>query len=117
MDAQIVKVGFQGDEIEAVREGERDVWVSIRRICESLGIDNKAQHRRLGSKPWARVALKATHDATGREQDILCLHLDSLPMWLATIETARVGEEARRAKPDRAQLRLIPLAPPKRRGA
>jgi hypothetical protein len=34
-------------------------------------------------------------DASGREQRMFSVHLDSVPMWLATIETGRVRPEVR----------------------
>jgi hypothetical protein len=43
-----------------------------------------------------------THDASGRIQEMACLHLDAVPMWLVTIEASRVAEDIR-PKLDRYQ--------------
>lgn len=90
----IVPVPFHGDIIEAFRD-ERGVWVSVRRICESLGLDPSSQRQKLQAKPWCRAVMNTSHDASGRQQSIYMVHLDCLPMWLATIEVSRVGEEVR----------------------
>lgn len=97
MDAkntQIVSVGFHGVEIEAVHQGN-DVWVPVRGICEQLGIAPNGQIEKLKDKEWSCNKIILSHDATGRKQNIFMLHLDSLPMWLATIDTNRVRPEAR----------------------
>lgn len=90
----IQRFDFNGDIIDVTRSGD-DIFVSVRRVCESLGIDNKGQQSKLNEKEWARVELISTRDSAGRSQDTYMLHLDSLPLWLATIDASRVAEEAR----------------------
>lgn len=94
MENQIVRVGFHGGEIEAVKQGN-DVYVSVRRACEHLGIDYPTQTVKLKLQQWACVGLIPIHDTTGRKQEAFMLHLDSVPMWLATIDAGRVNESAR----------------------
>jgi hypothetical protein len=66
------------------------VWVVVKRVCEALEIDHSAQLERLKRKPWASVAMMATQ-VLGDDQrrEIACIELDSLPMWLATIDAPR----------------------------
>jgi hypothetical protein len=90
----IVEVQFHGDCVQATRAGDR-VWVVVKRVCEALGIADQAQAAKLKGKPWACTTLIVAHDASGRNQELFCLELDSLPMWLATIEVSRVRPEAR----------------------
>lgn len=90
----VVEVPFYGDVIEAVQD-ESGVWVSIRRGCENLGVATQRQLDKLKSKPWACVTEKVMHDSTGREQKIACLHLDAVPMWLATIDARKLKEHLR----------------------
>lgn len=94
MNKDLIRVDFHGDVIDCLEENGK-VWVSIRRVCESLSIDFARQLKKLKAKAWACVDLKAIHDTTGREQDAAMLDLDSLPMWLATIESSRVAEAVR----------------------
>lgn len=92
--SEIVKVPFHGDELECVRD-DRGVWVSVRRACESLGMDPDGQRRRLQRQPWAVTDMMSATGPDGKTYEACCVHLDSLPMWLATIEASRVKEETR----------------------
>ena len=91
-------VGFHGDQLQAVsrmEDGKEKVWVVVRRVCEALGVDESGQRQKLAEKAWACTELISAHDATGRHQAIFCIDIDSLPMWLATMEESRVGPVAR----------------------
>ncbi|MCP4568986.1 MAG: hypothetical protein GY841_15535 [FCB group bacterium] len=94
----IVKFNFYGDELECVKDDE-DLWVSVRRMCEPLGIDHDNQRVKLKKKSWARTVLITAHDANNRKQSQFFIHVDSVPMWLATIDEKRVSEHV--------QLKLI----------
>lgn len=90
----LVKIEFHGDELECLRNNE-GVWVSLRRVCEAVGIDYKNQHEKLKQKAWATMVLSTTTGSDGKKYQMSMLHLDSLPMWLATIDAERVSDEAR----------------------
>lgn len=95
MTGAIEVVQFQGDAIQAVRGEGEQVWVVVKRVCEALGIDDRSQRRRIDRSPWA-VGVKMTSTGPdGKNYDAFCLALDSLPMWLATIEPARVRPDVR----------------------
>lgn len=94
MPNELVQVPFHGDTLEAVQD-ERGVWASLRRMCEALGLDFSRQLQKLKAKPWATVGFMSTVAADGKGRDVSCLHLDSVPMWLATIEPSRVKPEVR----------------------
>lgn len=90
-------VPFHGATLEAVKVDET-VWVSVRRMCEALGLDAEGQRQKLSNPdraPWAVTFVTKVHDASGRNQDAFCIDLESVPMWLATIDTSRVTEEVR----------------------
>ncbi|MFI5301351.1 MAG: phage antirepressor N-terminal domain-containing protein [Polyangiales bacterium] len=65
--------------------------VAIRRVCEALGVATQRQLTKLHGKAWACVTIMVTHDSSGRKQEVACIDLDSLPMWLATIDPSRVA--------------------------
>lgn len=92
--SMIEVVGFQGDALQAVREGEQ-VWVVVKRVCEALGITDQGQAVKLKAKPWAVTTMIVATGPDGRNYESFCLSLDSLPMWLAGIEPGRVRPEAR----------------------
>lgn len=88
------RVNFYGDTLEAQAVDGR-VSVALRPMCAALGIAIEAQLRKLKGKPWACVTMMITHDSTGRRQELACLDLDAVPMWLATIEANKVKESSR----------------------
>lgn len=92
--ANLTTVPFHGGTIEATQD-ERGVWVSVRRVCESIDIAPAVQLRKLIGKPWATLTMMVTVAEDGKNRETQCIHVDSLPMWLATIDAARVSEAAR----------------------
>lgn len=87
-------ITVHGGEIDVVRD-EDGVWVSVRRVCEALGLDRKAQQEKLQARPWATGGMKPLIGSDSKSREHYCLHLDALPMWLATIEASRVRAELR----------------------
>ena len=85
---------FHGDTLEATKD-DAGVWVPVKRICEVFGIDLKGQHRKLKGKSWAVMCIMHMTATDGGVYSMLCIHLDSLPMWFATIDTRRVKAELR----------------------
>ena len=85
---QMIQVPVSDTTVDAVQHNG-SVWVPVRRVCESLGLSADAQRVKLSAKPWACTAIIAVH-ATTRLQPTFCVRLDSLPMWLATIDHDRV---------------------------
>src|SRR5947209_2996136 len=94
MASELVPVPFHGDVIEAAKT-EDGVYVPLRRLCDNLGLQSHGQAEKLRHRAWANTQMICLLDSAGREFEMLCLHLDSVPMWLATIEPSRVKEELR----------------------
>jgi hypothetical protein len=69
--------------------------VSVRAVCESLGIDNATQQAKLKTKESAVVGHIPTTASDGKTYSHFMISLTSLPKWLSEIETSRVGELAR----------------------
>jgi hypothetical protein len=98
--SEITTIRFDGDNLQTVHEGER-VWVVVKRVCEALGVDYGAQHKRLSdavSSPWATVSLTETVAEDGKTRELFCVDLDTLPMWLATIAIKRVAKDKPEAR-------------------
>lgn len=92
----LVLFNFHGARLEVTRgDTPADLWVSLRRVCEALGIDESSQRQKLKNKAWARTVLNTAPDDRGHAQLSLMVHIESLPMWLATIEPSRVADTAR----------------------
>lgn len=94
--SKLVSVRFCETDLECIfDESTQDVWVSLRRACEGIGIDYPTQFTKLKEKSWACIGQSTIHDSTGRKQQMTMIHLDSLPMWLATIDENRVAPEVK----------------------
>lgn len=81
---------MDSDEIEAARDAKGNSWVVVRKVCEVLGIDPKSQQRRLAEQPWTTSVTMTLVAADGKPHEQYCISVDSTPMWLATIQSARV---------------------------
>lgn len=58
-------IDFNGRSIQVVTDEQGRAWVSVRHVCEVLGVSNQGQHKRLAGEGWACQPM-LTHDATGR---------------------------------------------------
>ena len=92
----LVKVPFRGDEIECVQDVD-GVHVSIRRVCDGLGVSVQGQLARLRGERWATIKMILTVADDGKTRETACLALTSLAMWLGTIKASKVKPEAREA--------------------
>lgn len=93
--SQLVPVSFEGDEILCVKRDDGGVWVSVRRVCECLGLDAKGQRQRLQREAWVLGGFVDLVAANGISYPTYCIDLECLPMWLASIPAARVAPLAR----------------------
>lgn len=112
----IVHVPFNGQIIDVARvEGKNDYLVALKRACENLGIDYSGQLQRLKTQPWATVGVIPTVADDGKEREMACIDRQTLVMWLATIDTARLKSGGPRAEEAR-QPRGTGLPGPTARG-
>jgi hypothetical protein len=93
----VTTVDFHGDVLQAVKlgESEKEVYVSAKRVCESLGLGWGAQFEKLQKAEWATVSMIETVAEDGKLRQLAMISLESLTMWLATIQASRVAEHAR----------------------
>jgi len=99
------QVIFNDDEITAVlvQEGSyREVFVSIRQMCERLGVSYQGQMRRINDDPVLAKQVKGVNitftpigGRGGGEQTTNCLPIDYLNGWLFGINANRVKPEVR----------------------
>ena len=88
------RVNVCGADLEACN-ADGLVHVSVKRVCEALGIDDDAQRVKLQNQPWAATLMIKATAPDGKKYEAFCIELDSLPMWLATIHAGKVKPEAR----------------------
>lgn len=91
---RVEQFNFYGDILDVVKDG-KTLWVSVRRVCEALEINQDGQRVKLKEKTWARTEIISVPDARGHNQTAFMIALKSLPMWLATIEPGRVPDQVR----------------------
>lgn len=95
MSNELVKVQFNNQYIEAIKEGQ-EVWVAVSKICQNLKIDSWRQSQKIQENPVFdgryQLMLAPSHGGT---QETFCLNLDRLTLWLASIQANRVNEDVR----------------------
>ena len=70
--------------------------VSLRHACDAIGISFDAQRVKLNNKSWASVTMIVTQlDGDTQRREIAMIDRRTFTMWLATIDTNRVSDEAR----------------------
>jgi hypothetical protein len=89
---EIVEVPFYDDVIEAVRDMRTGIdYVSIRRICENLGIDFGNQLKKLKDYHWATVVNITTVAQDDKQRELALLPMDQVPAWMTHINPEKIG--------------------------
>lgn len=92
--SELVSVPVPGAGDLMATQDDGQVWVALRPMCDTLGIDYMAQIRKLNRRSWAGVGQRATPSPGGLQQTTV-ITSETVPMWLATIDENRVAPEAR----------------------
>jgi len=89
-------VAFYGDELVAIRDDGGQVFVSLRHMCQALGLNVQAQRRRIERHTVMQdgfmVAMMAT--IKGKRPSHV-LRVDLVPLWLSGVDSSRVKDEIR----------------------
>lgn len=93
----IITIEFHGHNIETFKS-EGSEWVSIRSICEGMGLDVQAQHRKLQKRQDKfNYSLKAMVAQDGKTREVQCIPVKKVPGWLFTLDADRVKPEAKQS--------------------
>lgn len=95
------EVAFYGDALVAVRADDGHIYVSVRHMCDALGLTRQAQIRRIrrhtileqGLKGGAILAPPSVDGRGGGHQQANLLRVDLVPLWLTGVSTKAVKEE------------------------
>lgn len=90
-------IDFYGDDLTAIKATDGHVYVSVRHMCNALGIDTNGQVQRIGRHTVltdGRGTCKL-HDPHGVVQTFVILRVDLVPLWLSGIRTKSVNEAIR----------------------
>lgn len=96
---KIITVNFRGDDLYGF-EADDGIFVALKPIVESMGLDWSAQLKRVKRDPILAegMAIMATPFGRGGDQEAVCLKMDLVNGWLFTIETARIKDDAVRER-------------------
>jgi hypothetical protein len=88
------QVDFYGDELTAARIG-RDIFVSVRQLCDALGLDRASQARRIRRDEILKDGYQGSVMVTspGGQQRTGMLRVDMVPFWLAKVDISRVRDD------------------------
>ncbi|MGM9890831.1 MAG: phage antirepressor N-terminal domain-containing protein [Floccifex porci] len=82
-------VNFNGTMLRVAQDVNNIIWVGVRWVCEGLGLteDQMRNERKRINKDLvlSKGGSNLTLPTNGGEQEVLCLMLDFLPLWLAKI--------------------------------
>lgn len=95
---KIKKVPFMGTDLVATKDTEDQIWVGVRWICNGIGLSKNQRDRQIQKIKSDSVLSKGAENfqlpTKGGKQDILCMKLDFVPLWLAKISiTPKMQEE------------------------
>ncbi len=98
---EIVKaevVEFHGQELmAAIKDGKK--YVAAKPVCDGMCVTWQPQHRKLvNQKKKYGVTIMVMRDSREREQEMLCIPLHKLDLWLANINPNKIENSQVRAK-------------------
>ncbi len=100
VEQQVVEqktVLFYDDDLVAIRAGDNNVYVSLRHLCQALGIDTQGQTRRIRRQKILERGFGQFPIMTEErgEQQAYMLRVDLVPLFLSGVSTKAVSESAR----------------------
>lgn len=96
MTTQLELIPFRGDKIAVIWRGGTP-FVSVRPICNRLGIDWKSQLNKLNAEKERWGVVMITTPSAGGEQESTCIPGQKLCAWLLGISPSKVKPEVREA--------------------
>lgn len=89
-------VPFHGDDLIAVQQPDGTVYVHFGRVCDNLGLQRQSQMRRANAHAVISKGLVSLPlETEGGAQQVYCLRVDLLPLWMAGLHVNRVKAELR----------------------
>jgi len=104
-------IPFEGDDLAAAQSPTGEIYISLPGACAALGLNTVGQMQRIQRTPTLAKGLRRMRLQTGKRgmQNVNCLRLDRVALWLAGMETARM-KPAIAAKIEVYQDDLAPVA-------
>lgn len=105
MENLIVKpVDVLGSQVMAAKDEKGQIWAGVRWFCQGLGfskgqIDRQTKNIQKDST-LSKGASNLTIPTNGGKQEVLCLRIDFIPLWLTKIS---ITEKTRQERPEFAE--------------
>lgn len=93
---EIVKVPFRGGHLLATQDNA-GIWVSIKRMCEDIGLDYWTQLRKLKEATWATIVMMPTVAEDGKHRDMAMLNAKCVAKWMSELNPKKVDPALRPA--------------------
>lgn len=94
---EIKRVPFMGTELMAARDADGQIWAGVRWMCDGIGLNenqSRAERKKIQSdRALSKGGSNLTLPTNGGPQDVLCLKLDFVPLWLAKISITPTMEQ------------------------
>ena len=88
-DLEIRRVPFMGAELMAARDNDGQIWAGVRWMCDGIGLSEGQRKRQVANIQTDTILSKGGSNlvlpTNGGLQEVLCLKLDFVPLWLAKI--------------------------------
>lgn len=88
-ELEIKRVPFMGAELMAARDTDGQIWAGVRWLCDGMGLTEGQRKRQIANIQADKVLSKGGSNLVlptkGGKQEVLCLKLDFIPLWLAKI--------------------------------
>lgn len=69
--------------------------IKLTELCDPFGLDVDSQRKRLRETGWARPVKITSRRSDGKKADFMCVPLEQVPMYFATLSPGHVNEEFR----------------------
>ena len=88
-DLDVTTVTFLGTSLLAARDMDGQIWVGVRWMCDGIGLTEGQRNNETVKIQKEKVLSKGARNlmlpTNGGNQEVLCLKLDFVPLWLAKI--------------------------------
>ena len=94
---EIKKVPFLGTGLMAARDADGQIWAGVRWMCDGIGLSKGQMQRQVTNIGLDKVLSKGAANlqlpTNGGMQEVLCLKLDFVTLWLAKISITPTMEQ------------------------
>jgi anti-repressor protein len=96
---EVKQVPFMGTNLMAARDTGGQIWAGVRWMCDGMGLSRNQRDGQIQKIKTDRVISKGAENlplpTNGGEQNVLCLKLDFIPLWLAKISITPAMQKER----------------------